>query len=140
MPRVQINISYISGERFWDIGRPTPPRVHISTNVNIIGVEPKDEKLAVPFVVTISYRPSIAQISLKGQALLAGAESELKTIRESYEKKKKPPAPLVHQITSQSLVEATVLSRTLNLPPPIPLPGPPPERKPGEEERPSYVG
>jgi hypothetical protein len=139
MPRVNVNINYISGEKFLESGKPAPPRVHISTNVNIVGVEPKGEGLAVPFVVTIGYNPSVAQISLKGQALVAGEESELKQIRESYEKKQKPPRPLVQQITSQSLVEATVLSRTLNIPPPIPLPGPPPERKP-DEERPNYVG
>lgn len=139
MPRVSVNISYISGEKFWEASKPIPSRVHISTNVNIVGVEPKDRGLAVPFVVTISYNPSVAQISLKGQALVAGTEAELKSIQKDYKEKRKPPGPLVQRITSQSLVEATVLSRTLNIPPPIPLPGLPHERKP-DRERPSYVG
>ncbi|MEA1904875.1 MAG: hypothetical protein U9M97_03235 [Candidatus Hadarchaeota archaeon] len=139
MPRVNVSINYISGEKFWEAGKPTPPKVHISTNVNIIGVESKDKGLAVPFVVTISYNPSVAQISLKGQAFVAGTESELEKIQKDYKEKKKPPRPLVQRITGQSLVEATVLSRTLNVPPPIPLPGLPPERKP-DKERPSYVG
>ena len=139
MPRVSVNISYISGEKFWEASKPIPARVHISTNVNIVGVEPKDKGLAVPFVVTINYNPSVAQISLKGQAFVAGTEPELKGIQKDYKEKRKPPGPLVQRITSQSLVEATVLSRTLNIPPPIPLPGLPPERKP-DKERPSYVG
>ena len=139
MPRVNVIINYISAEKFWDVGKQAPPRVNISTNINIVGVESKKEGLVVPFVATIGYNPSIAQISLKGQALVTGKEAELKQIREGYKKKQAPPAPLIHQITTHSLVEATVISRSLNIPPPIPIPGPPPERKP-DEERPDYVG
>ncbi len=139
MPQVNVTINYISAEKFLEPGKPVPPKVHISTNVNIIGVEKKKGGISVPFVVTIAYSPSVAQISLKGQALVVGKESELKEIREGYKKKKKPPFLLIHQITTYSLVEATVVSRSLNIPPPIPLPGPPPEYKP-DEERPDYVG
>lgn len=136
---VSVSISYISAERFWEYGKPAPTGMHISTNVNIVGVESKDEKLSVPFVVTIGYTPSIAQISLKGQAILSGEPDELKKIQDDYKKRYAPPPQLLQSITNVSLVEATVLSRSLNIPPPIPLPGPPKLPKPGEE-RPSYVG
>ena len=69
MIQVSVSINYISAEKFWEHGRAPPPSVHISTNVNIVGVEQKGDALAVPFIVTIGYMPSVAQISLKGQAI-----------------------------------------------------------------------
>ena len=136
---MSVSISYISAERFWEYGKPAPAGVHISTNVNIVGVESKDEKLSVPFVVTIGYTPSIAQISFKGQAILSGKPEELEKIQDSYKKQHTPPPQLLRSITNVSLIEATVLSRSLNIPPPIPLPGLPKPSKP-EDDRPSYVG
>ncbi len=136
---MSVSINYISAERFWERGKPAPAGIHISTNVNIVNVETKDEKLAVPFVVTIGYTPSIAQISLKGQAILSGKPEELEKIQDDYKKQRAPPPALLQTITNTSLVEATVLSRSLNIPPPIPLPGLPKPPKP-DKERPSYVG
>lgn len=137
--QVSVNINYISAERFWERGKSPPPGVHISTNVNVVGVEAKNENLAVPFVVTINYAPSIAQINFKGQAILSGEQSELKKIRDDYKNQRAPPPVLIQTIANASLVEATILSRSLNIPPPIPLPGLPEPRKP-DKERPSYVG
>lgn len=134
-----VNINYISAERFWERDKPAPSGVHISTNVNIVGIESKAEKLAVPFVVTIAYTPSVAQINIKGQALVSGTSEELEKIQESYKDKKAPPHMLLQAITNTSLIEATVVSRPLNIPPPIPLPGVPSRQKP-DMERPSYVG
>ena len=112
--------------------------MHISTNINIVGVESKDERLLVPFVVTIGYTPSVAQINIKGQALVSGTREELEQVRVGYREKKAPPQILLQAITSASLVEATVVSRALNVPPPIPLPGVRPPHKEGES--PSYFG
>jgi len=139
MIHVSVGINYISAEKFWERDRPSPPGVHISTNINIVGVEPKGEKLEVPFVVTIGYTPSVAQINLKGQAMVSGDKPELEQLRDDYKKQRKPPSMLLQTITNASLIEATILSRTLNIPPPIPLPGLPQPQKP-DKERPSYVG
>jgi len=139
MIHITVSISYISAEKFWEQERPAPPGVHISTNINIVGVEHKGEKLAVPFVVTIGYTPSVAQISLKGQAMVSGDKGELERLQDDYKKQRAPPPILLQTITNASLIEATILSRTLNIPPPIPLPGMPQPQKP-EKERPSYVG
>jgi len=141
MVHVSVSINYISAEKFWGQEKQAPPGVHISTNVNIMGVEQKGEALAVPFVVTISYMPSVAQISLKGQAVVSGEKAELERLQSDYKNQRAPPPQLLQSITNVSLIEATVLSRTLNIPPPIPLPSlPPQQQKPEKGERPSYVG
>ena len=136
---VSVSISYISAERFWEHDKPAPAGVHISTNVNIVGIEPKGEELSVPFVVTIGYIPSIAQMNLKGRAILSGERDELERVQDDYKKQRAPPSQLLRSITTVSLTEATVISRTLNIPPPIPLPEMPQPPKP-DKERPSYVG
>jgi len=136
---VHVDINYISAERFWGRDQQFPSGVHISTNVNVVGVEPKAEKLVVPFIVTIGYTPSVAQINIKGQAVVSGTSEELEKIHESYRDRKMPPPILLQTITNTSLIEATFVSRSLNIPPPIPLPGIPQMQKP-DKERPSYVG
>ena len=140
MVNVSVSINYISAEKFWGQEKPAPSGVHISTNVNIMGVEQRGEALAVPFVVTISYMPSVAQISLKGQAIVSGEKAELERLQSDYKNQRAPPPQLLQSITNVSLIEATVLSRTLNIPPPIPLPSLPPQQKPEKGDRPSYVG
>ncbi len=137
--QIRVNINYISAERLWDQERQAPTGVNISTNVNIIGIDQREDKLAVPFVVTINYNPSLAQISLKGQAFIFGSSDEIKKIHDDYKDQRAPPKHLLQAITNTSLVEATVVSRSLNIPPPIPLPSLPSPQKP-DNERPSYVG
>ncbi len=137
--QVRVSVNSISAERFWEQDKPAPAGVHISTNVNIIGLEKKEDKLAAPFVVTIGYNPSIAQITIKGQALLLGSPDEVEKIHSDYKKQTPPPQLLLQAITNTSLVEATVVSRSLNIPPPIPLPSVQAPQKP-DKERPSYVG
>jgi len=136
---VRVNVNYISAERFWEQDKPAPAGIHISTNVNIVGIEQKDDKLTVPFVVTIGYTPSIAQINIKGQALVSGSPDEIEKIQDGYKKQTPPPSLLLQAITNTSLIEATVVSRSLNIPPPIPLPSVPFPQK-SDKERPSYVG
>ena len=52
----------------------------------MVGLEKKDDKLAVPFVVAIGYNPSIAQINLKGQAIIFGSQDEIEKILEDHKK------------------------------------------------------
>lgn len=137
--QVRVSINYISAERFWEHDKPASAGVHISTSVNIIGLEKKEDRLAAPFVVTISYNPSIAQINIKGQALILATPEEIEKIHDDYKKQTPPPQLLLQAITNTSLVEATVVSRSLNIPPPIPMPSVPAPQKP-DKERPSYVG
>jgi hypothetical protein len=122
MIRVNVGITSVSAERFWDLGKAIP-QIQINTNLNLIGIEKKtEESLEVPFVLTIGYNPSIAQISLKGRAYVAGDKSEIAKINKDYDEKKPPPPIVMQSISNVAFIESVLTARTLNIPPPIPLP------------------
>jgi hypothetical protein len=122
MLRVNVVISSISAERYWDVRKPVPP-IQINTNINVVGMEKKqDETLEVPFVLSIIYNPSIAQLSLKGNAFVAGEKEEVDKILKDYEQKKPPTPIIIQSISNVVFIESVLISRTLNIPPPIPLP------------------
>jgi hypothetical protein len=122
MMRVNVSISNVSADRYWDVKKPIP-QIQINTNLNLVGMEKKtDESLEVPFVLTINYNPSIAQISLKGRAYVAGDKDEIEKTYKEYEEKKPPPPIIIQSISNVVFIESVVISRTLNVPPPIPLP------------------
>jgi hypothetical protein len=138
MIRVNVSVSNISAERFWDIRKPVPP-IQINTNINLLGMDKKsEESLEVPFVLAINYNPSIAQMSLKGTAYVSGDKGEIEKIYREYEEKKPPPPIIVQSISNVVFIESVLISRTLNIPPPIPLPQipavKPPEKKTSERD------
>jgi len=139
MLKVSVFIHQVSAERLWDIEKPIPP-VQVATNLNLVGVEKtRDELLEVPFVFTINYNPAVAQISFKGKAHVTGEKEELNQIHSAYTEKKPPPPVIVQSISNVAFLESILITRTLNIPPPIPLPqippGPDEGKKPSE---PSY--
>jgi hypothetical protein len=139
MIKVGVFIHQLSAERLWDIDKPMPP-VQISTNLNLVGIEKKsDDLLEVPFVLTINYNPGVAQISIKGRAHVTGEREELKQIHTAYTEKKPPPQIMIQSISNVTFVEAVMITRTLNIPPPIPLPQIPPTQAQGKKTaEPSY--
>jgi hypothetical protein len=140
MIQVNVFLENISAERFWDIEKPLP-QIQIATNLNLVGVNKKrEEELEVPFVFSINYNPAIAQISVKGKAFVRGLKEELKDIYDSYTQKKPPPPMIVQTISNVAFLESVLISRILNVPPPIPLPQvtPPPEGGEKKKSEPSY--
>jgi len=137
MIRVNVSINNVSAERFLDPRKPIP-QIQINTNLNLVGMEKVEDSLDVPFILTISYNPSIAQINLKGKAYVAGDKGELEKIYKEYEEKKPPPPIIVQSISNVAFIESVLVSRTLNIPPPIPLPQipetKPPVKKPTEKD------
>lgn len=133
MMRVNVAIANISAERFWDIRKPIPP-IQISTNINVVSMEKKsDGTLEIPFVLTINYNPSLAQISLKGSAYATGDQNEIDKVLKQYEEKKPPPPIIVQSISNVVFIESVLISRTLNIPPPIPLPQIPEAKTPSSK-------
>jgi len=133
MIRVNVAITNISAERFWDIRKPIPP-IQIGTNINVVGMEKNpDGTLEVPFVLAINYNPSIAQISLKGSAYVSGDKNEIEKVLKDHEEKKPPPPLIVQSISNVVFIESVLISRTLNIPPPIPLPQIPQAKEPSSK-------
>lgn len=122
MIRVNVSISSISADRFWDIRKPVP-NIQISTNINVVSIEKKtDDLLEVPFVLTITYNPSVAQMNLKGHAYVQGDKGEIEKILKEYDQKKPPAQIILQSISNVVFIESVLISRILNIPPPIPLP------------------
>ncbi|MCL1978462.1 MAG: hypothetical protein FWG55_10265 [Candidatus Bathyarchaeota archaeon] len=122
MLRVNVVISSITAERYWDVRKPMPP-IQINTNINVIGMEKKqNETLEVPYVFSIAYNPSIAQINIKGNAYVNGEKNEVDQVIKDFEQKKPPAQIIIQSISNVVFIESVLISRTLNMPPPIPLP------------------
>ena len=122
MLRVNVAITSITAERFWDMRKPIPP-IQINTNINVVGMEKKqDESLEVPFVLSIGFNPSIAQLNLKGNAYVTGEKNEIEKALKDYEQKKPPPQVIIQSVSNVVFIEAVLISRILNIPPPVPLP------------------
>jgi len=139
MIQVNVFLNDISAERLWDIEKPIP-QIQIATNLNLVGINKKhEEELEVPFVFSINYNPAIAQINVKGKALVRGSREELKEIYDGYTEKKAPPPVIVQAVSNVAFLESILISRILNVPPPIPLSQvTPPESAGKEKPSPSY--
>jgi len=134
MVNVRVFVKNISAESFWDIGKPIPP-VQIATNLNVVGINKKGEDLLeVPFVFTINYTPGVAQISLKGKSHVKGSKDEIQQILKDHKEKKPPPPIILQSISNVDFLESVIICRSLNIPPPIPLPkiSPVPKKKRSE--------
>lgn len=122
MVEVNIKIESVSGEKSEEIDNFSSSEIQISTNLNILELQSDENSLTIPYVFEIKYQPPIGRISLKGKAETIGNENELQEIREKHQNDKTPPEKLVRKIIKQNLAEAAVLSKTLNIPAPMPLP------------------
>lgn len=117
-----MSISNVSAERYWDNRKPAP-NIQIATNINVVNIEKKaEDSLEVPFVLTISYNPSLAQMSIKGSAFVQGEKAELEKIVNDYQQKKPPAQIILQSISNVVFTESIIISRMLGIPPPIPLP------------------
>lgn len=112
-----------------------PAQVQIGVNINIIDIEQRaDGTLDAPFLFTVNFTPSIAQISIKGKARISGEGEETKKIVEEHKAQKAPPVQLVQAVSNAAMADAILISRSLNIPPPLPpipqpqAPGVPPAR------------
>jgi hypothetical protein len=134
MVNVRVFVKSMSAENFWEIGKLIPS-VQIATNLNVVGVNKVGENmLEVPFVFTINYTPGVAQISMKGKSHVKGTKEELERILKDNKDKKAPPPVVIQAISNVVFLEAVLVCKTLNIPPPIPLPkiGQPPKKKRSE--------
>lgn len=130
MLRVTVQVTNLSGERYWGYESQLPGQVQIAVNINVLGLEQKGELLAeAPFVFTVNYSPSIAQLSVKGRARVDGEKGEISKMIDDHKQNKPPPAPVVQAVSSIAMAEAILISKSLGIPPPLPPIGGSPEQQ-----------
>lgn len=109
-------------------------KINISNNVSIKDVqetnfslgESKQSGIKFVFEFTSKYEPDFGKIFLGGDVLFVSDDKEVKKILEKWKKEKKIEqeimSPVLNSILNKCNVEALILSQTMNLPSPIPLP------------------
>ncbi|MBO0888363.1 hypothetical protein J2P12_04605 [Candidatus Bathyarchaeota archaeon] len=123
-----VQVTNISGERYWAPDSQLPGQVQIAVNINIVGLDQKNESTAeAPFVFTVTYVPSIAQLSIKGKAQLAGDRAEIMQMVDENKKNKPPPSTIIQAVSSIAMADAIIISKSLGIPPPLPPIGVPTE-------------
>jgi hypothetical protein len=109
-------------------------KIDIANNVSITEVKEaklnlgKSKKIGLEFqfLFTSKYKPEIGKIELRGKVIYMDNEETVKKVLKSWEKDKKVPRELLSNLYNTILrkcnIEAIILSRDIQLPPPIPLP------------------
>jgi hypothetical protein len=121
MGNVRVFVTQLSGERLWGIDTSLPSQLQIAVNVNLLGFERKSPGMVeAPFVFTVSFTPSVAQINIKGKAQTLGEKTELDKIMADFNSQRPPPNMVVQAVSSIAIAEAIVLAKTIGVPPPLP--------------------
>jgi hypothetical protein len=109
-------------------------KINIANNVGIIDIkkgdlnmgDSKQPGLKFSFSYKSSYEPGFAHIELQGSVHYLTNEKEAKEILDSWNKNKKVTKVVAEQIVNtiliKSNVQSIILSNTVNLPPPVPMP------------------
>jgi hypothetical protein len=120
----------MSAERYWEMERPLPPQLQIGLNINMLDIDEKpDGTLDAPFMFSVNFVPAIAQIGIKGKAKISGGSDETRKIVEDHKAQRPLPAQLVQAVSNAAMADAILISRSLNIPPPLP-PIPQPQNQP----------
>ena len=113
---------------------PLKGKVDISNNVSVKNVEytdlllgdSKQKALKFSFDFTSTYSPSIGEILFNGELLYMNQPDKQDEIVKGWKKNKQVPKETMTEVLNTILarcnVSALMLSRDVNLPPPIPLP------------------
>src|SRR3989344_7386988 len=130
MAIVGFNFTKISAER-----KIAPKgKIGIKNNVSVQEVEKTDlflgsmkqNGLKIIFEYRSIYEPKIGEILLEGEILDLEDEKIIDDILKGWKKNKKLPDGLmtliVNSILGKCNIQALIMSKELNLPPPIPLP------------------
>ncbi|MAE13125.1 hypothetical protein CMO92_01045 [Candidatus Woesearchaeota archaeon] len=108
-------------------------KINVNNNVaiNNVGIsplklDPGKISLSFQFQFTSKYDPDIALISIEGEVLTLEEKEVGNKILEDWKKTKRlgkeVATPILNNILSKCNIQAIILSRDVNLPPPVPLP------------------
>ena len=109
-------------------------KVDINNNVSIRDVKEgdfslgsaKESTLKFIFDFTTTYNPKVGSILFEGEVIYMDEAKTIKDILKMWKEGKKLPQPIMtsvlNMVLNRSNIQAMILSRDINLPPPIPLP------------------
>jgi hypothetical protein len=118
---VNVSLSQVSGEKLMDLERGVT-NLQVTTNISILKLTQADGILDFNFVFAVNYNPAVANLTLKGTARVNGDKKELDEMKKAFEEKKALPPMILQTISNVAFIEGVLLARSLNIPPPIPLP------------------
>ena len=112
---------------------PVKGKVSINSNVGIkeveetkLNINTAKKALKVNFEFVSVYDPNIGKISLEGEVVYLVDKDKSDETLKNWKKNKKLDQEMMNNILNHVLakcnIEALILSRDINLPPPIPLP------------------
>jgi hypothetical protein len=126
-------------------------KINISNNVGITDVKKSDLKLGATkqhgirfeFSYKSLYEPDFAKIELGGSILYLTDEKGAKEIVDGWQKdkklKKEVAEKIINSVLTKCNIQSIILSNTVNLPPPVPMPNvnvaSAPKAKPKAEEK-----
>jgi hypothetical protein len=109
-------------------------KINISNNVGIIDIKKSDLQLGktkqngIKFLFEYKslYEPGFAKIEIGGTIMYLTDEKDSKEILQGWEKEKKIKKEVAEKIINSILtrcnIQSIILSNTVNLPPPVPMP------------------
>ena len=109
-------------------------KISIKNNVQFTDVQKADfflgkskqEALRFTFEYTSTYEPKAGKVLLKGDLVAVDDAEKVKEVVDSWKKNKKVPkevmVPVLNSILSKCNVQTIILTKEVNLPPPIPMP------------------
>ena len=109
-------------------------KINIANNVSITDVKENETSfgtetqkgITFTFKFTSKYSPEAGEINLEGTVLYMDTKENTKKILTSWKKEKKLDKEvmksILNTILTKSNIQALILSKDINLPPPIPLP------------------
>lgn len=109
-------------------------KISVTNNIQVKAVEKTDmavgkvkqNALRFEFEFTAKYEPKIASILLTGTTTYFDAPEKIDELEKAWKKDKKLPkeimTPVLNHILTKCNIEALLLSREVNLPPPMQLP------------------
>ena len=130
MAVISTNFKKISAERKGG----AKGKININNNVSVTKVDradlsigiSKQEALRFEFEYVTKYEPKMGEINLTGELVYLNTPEKINEILDSWKKNKSVPKDIMPVILNSVLakcnIEALILSRDINLPPPIQLP------------------
>ncbi len=119
--QVLVRVTRITAERLWEVDEPLPQGYGVSLNLSIKTMKKFDDRAEGKFILDVSYQPPVGRIAVEGLIMLKGDPKELdKVVKEGNSGKH--PQEVVNAALTVGISEAVIASRSVGIPPPIPLP------------------